>query len=123
MPKITFKFAEGHLVKLQEDRPEEAHVLALVPTEFLREYVVWNLRANGDATVDHRHLLVIAIDWYQDELCKELKLYCDAQELPQMSADELVLQQELSDEQRAYLRDYCDRWDDMVELYYVCQRA
>lgn len=47
----------------------------------------------------------------QAALCAELDAYCRAQGLPFDSADELVFNVDLTAAQRAWLHDYCNRWD------------
>lgn len=47
-------------------------------------------------------------------LIEELQDYCREQGLPHMSADELQ-SEEITDAQRAYLKDYCERWDAAVK--------
>lgn len=49
-------------------------------------------------------------------LVKLLKEYCEAQGLELMSADDLLFIDELKDDQRAWLRDYCDTWDRAMEM-------
>lgn len=44
-------------------------------------------------------------------LCDELEAYCKAQGLPYMSADELAASDHPNDEQREWLRDFCERWE------------
>lgn len=47
----------------------------------------------------------------EGELCVELENYCEAQGLPHMSADELAASDHPNDEQREWLRDFCERWE------------
>ena len=125
--KIKFKFADGQLVKLQEDRPEEAHTLDDVPTEFLREFVAWNDNYNGDYDhIDRFGLLGMVLDWYEVALSKELHDYCETHGLPQTSADELAIQiagtNDHANEHVRWLNDFSNRWEEMVNLYHVLNR-
>ena len=124
---ITFKFADGQLVKLQEDRPEEAYLLVEAPTEFLREYLAWNDSGGGNyADREHRDLFAMALDFYEVALCQELKMYCDANELPHLSADELAAEiagtNDHANEHVRWLNDFSNRWEEMVNLYHVLNR-
>jgi hypothetical protein len=48
-------------------------------------------------------------------LCNELRAYCEANGLPFKSADDLVWEDGVSDEARAWLNDFITRWETEVE--------
>ncbi len=50
--------------------------------------------------------------WEQFEaLSAELQKWCKENNLPQWSADELVMEENISDNQRKWLRDFISRWE------------
>ena len=49
-----------------------------------------------------------------ENLIAELQDYCHAQGLPHLSADELM-SEDITKDQREWLKDYCSRWNDAVE--------
>ena len=49
----------------------------------------------------------------EEALCDEFQTWCDAQGLPEMSADEL-LYNDITSEQRSYISDFIHRWDAAV---------
>jgi hypothetical protein len=46
-----------------------------------------------------------------EHLCTEYQLWCDNHGFPQLSADELILEVELTDEQKSYIENFIERWD------------
>lgn len=49
-----------------------------------------------------------------EALSEELRAWCHAQRLPYLSADELVVREDLSEGQHAWLEQFCERWDDFM---------
>lgn len=49
------------------------------------------------------------------DLIEELQAYCHAQGLPHLCALELQ-SKDITDEQRAWLKDYCQRWEAAADL-------
>lgn len=52
-----------------------------------------------------------------NKLSAELWQWCNANKLPQMSADDILygsLGEELTPEQRQWLVDFCERWDRVI---------
>lgn len=77
--------------------PEEWHALRVLVREA-------EILANGAQSVAPELLDEAA-------LCAELESYCKAQGLPYSSADELAASDDVSAEQREWLRKFCDRWE------------
>lgn len=50
-----------------------------------------------------------------DSMAEELRTYCREQQLPEYSADDLLFMDGLTEEQRSWLRDFCDRWETMIQ--------
>lgn len=48
----------------------------------------------------------------RQSMIKELERFCRRHGLPQASADELLMT-DLSKEQRSFLQDFCDRWNEI----------
>jgi hypothetical protein len=46
-----------------------------------------------------------------DKLTAEWQTWCVNNGFPQLSADELFLEVELTDEQKSYVEDFIERWD------------
>ena len=46
----------------------------------------------------------------QDKLVEMLELFCKSQDLPYLSADELLFE-ELTDDQRQWVQAFCDLWE------------
>lgn len=51
-----------------------------------------------------------------DNLITEWQTWCANNGFPQLSADELFLEVELTDEQKSYVEDFIERWDQAEEL-------
>jgi len=51
-----------------------------------------------------------------DILITEWQTWCTNNGFPQLSADELFLEVELTDEQKSYVEDFIERWDQAEEL-------
>ena len=49
-----------------------------------------------------------------DNLCTEYQIWCDSNGFPQLSADELLLEVELTDEQKSYVENFLKCWDASV---------
>ena len=48
-------------------------------------------------------------------MCGELKRWCEEQNLPLMSADELILENDINQDQTLWLQDFIDRWCEAIE--------
>ena len=46
-----------------------------------------------------------------DNLITEYQTWCDNNGFPQLSADELFFEVELTDEQKSYVENFIERWD------------
>ena len=46
-----------------------------------------------------------------DNLCTEYQIWCDGNGFPQLSADELLFEVELTDEQKSYVENFIKCWD------------
>lgn len=51
-----------------------------------------------------------------DKLTAEWQTWCAKNGFPQLSADELFLEVVLSDEQKSYVEDFIERWDQAEKL-------
>jgi hypothetical protein len=59
------------------------------------------------------------------ELCAEFKAWCQRENLPWLSADELILE-DITDAQRRYISKFILRWEDMLvdqEARYAVEAA
>jgi hypothetical protein len=123
---VSYRFADGQLVRDYCDRPESAWRIDAIPTGEARTFCEWN-DANGEwADASHNDLMLVILDWYQDALCEELTGYCEAHGLPRRtSADEIQVdpRDPLAASHTAWLADYVARWDEMVDLRYVYARG
>lgn len=63
--------------------------------------------------VEEKTFVGIYDEWSERRLIDELQTYCNAQNLPHESADELMMRDEVTAEQRAYLQDFCTRWEQV----------
>ena len=50
-----------------------------------------------------------------DNLITEWQTWCANNVFPQLSADELFLEVELTDEQKSYVEDFIERWDTAIQ--------
>lgn len=48
-----------------------------------------------------------------ESLTDELRAFCDKEGLPQDSADDLLTNPAITEPQRQWLTDFCERWDAM----------
>lgn len=51
-----------------------------------------------------------------DNLITEWQTWCANNNFPQLSADELFLEVKLTDEQKSYVEDFIERWDQAERL-------
>lgn len=50
-----------------------------------------------------------------DSMAEELRTYCREQQLPEYSADDLLFMEGLTEGQRSWLRDFCARWEAIIQ--------
>lgn len=50
-----------------------------------------------------------------DSMADELRRFCQEQELPEYSADDLLMLEGVTPDQRTWLTDFCTRWEAMME--------
>jgi hypothetical protein len=115
---IRYTFIDGQITRLFHDRPDTAYAPADAPVEFLRAYAQWNDRNGEYDDLDRDTLLTIAERWEVEAMCGELNAFCSAENLPQLSADEIEPKTEA---QRVWLADYIRRWDEMVRAFNVAR--
>jgi hypothetical protein len=51
-----------------------------------------------------------------ENLITEWQTWCDNNNFPQLSADELFLEVKLTSEQKSYIDNFIDRWDQAERL-------
>ena len=143
MPRL-FTFIEGQIVRLAyQDKPGEAHTITKAPTEFLREFIAWNDRGNGDYEETTRWGLLYLL---AEVLADNIKQYpeeqygCNAQvdlqnmlcEIATIMLDEKELKErevwglratvdELTDDTMRLLEVAVAEWDEAD--YYIRQRG
>jgi hypothetical protein len=57
------------------------------------------------------------------ELTAILNDFCDSNHLPQESADELYLRDDLTDAQSRWLKHFCETWESVQDFYVFVART